>query len=141
LNKAVNQVYDGMMLVKVLLILPLSWIGGVMIAVSGSFRLSGNPFIDGTLVALAPWALGAAVYKLVERARRNRFGPEYARPPLTAKDSILTMAAAMGGPVLLCGFAPRAAATKEAVDVVLCLVGIFFCWIPIAEVRKCLRHA
>jgi hypothetical protein len=142
INKVVNQVHDGLLLFKaVVLVLPLSWVGGVIVAISTGFRVSGNPFVDGTLVALAPWGLGFAVYKLVERARKNRFGPEHARPPLSARDAILTMAAAMGGPVLLYGFVPRATSSREMVDVILCLAGLFLCWMPIAEVRKCLREA
>ena len=85
--------------------------------------------------------MGFGVYTWVERVRSNRFGPEQARPPLSARDGILTMAAAMGGPLLLVGFIPRATARGEVIDFVLVLGGLFLCWIPIAEVRKCLREA
>ncbi|MEO6575717.1 MAG: hypothetical protein ABIP89_17835, partial [Polyangiaceae bacterium] len=142
IRETVNKVYDGVMLFKiVVLVLPLSWLGGLMVVITTNFALSGNPILDGTLVALVPWVIGFAVYKSVERARSRLFGPEHARPPLSAYDAIMTMAAAMGGPVLLYGFVPRAIESKEAVDVALALVGLFFCWIPIAEVWKSLRRA
>jgi hypothetical protein len=142
LHAALNQVHDGLMLFKVIvLVLPLSWFGGVMVAVSLHLDVSGNPFVDGTVVSALPWALGFGVYKWVERVRGARFGPEHARPPLGARDLILTMAAAMIGPVLLYWFVPRAAATREPVDLILAAIGGFFCWIPVAEIRKCLRQA
>lgn len=141
-NAALARAYDAMVLVKaIVLVLPLSWLGGVMVAISTGLHVSGSPFVDGTLLAALPWALGFGVYKWVERVRRKRFGPERARPPLGAKDAILTMAAAMGGPVLLYAFVPRAASSREPVDFVLAAMGGFFCWIPVAEVRKHLRDA
>jgi hypothetical protein len=142
LNGVINRAYDGLALFKtVVLVLPLSWFGGVMVAISTHFRVTGNPFVDGTLVALLPWAVGFAIYKWIERVRSERFGPKLARPPLGARDAILTMAAAMGGPLLLVGFVPRAAApTRETVDFVVVLIGLYFCWIPIGEIRKCLRE-
>ena len=141
LGAALNQVHDGLMLFKVVvLVVPLTWVGGVLIVVSTRLQVSGNPVVDGTLLATLPWAIGLGVYKWVERARRERFGAEHARPPLGAKDLILIMAAAMAGPVLLLGFVPRALAGKQLVDVVLAVGGGFFCWLPIAEVRKCLRQ-
>jgi hypothetical protein len=98
LNSALNQAYDVVSLFKVgVLVLPLSWIGGLLVVATTRFQLAGNLFVDGTLVALVPWALGFGVYRLVARVRAGRFGPDYARPPLGAKDAILTMAAAMGG--------------------------------------------
>jgi hypothetical protein len=141
LGAALNQVHDGLVLFKlVVFFVPLTWLVGILIVISTHLDVSGNPLVDGMLVAALPWALGFGVYLWVERARRERFGPEYARPPLGAKDLILTMAAAMAGPVLLVGFIPRALASKQLIDVVIAVGGGFFCWVPIAEVRKCLRQ-
>jgi hypothetical protein len=81
------------------------------VTISTGLVITGSPFIDGTLVALAPWGLGYLVYAWVARVRARRFRDELARPPLTANDAIL---------------------------IVLALVGIFLCWIPVAEVRKAL---
>jgi hypothetical protein len=141
-NAALNQVYDGLILFKlVVLFLPLSWLGGVMAAIEFHLVISGNPFVDGTIVAALPWALGFGVYMWVAEVRRKRFGPEYARPPLGAKDLIMTMASAMLGPALLYGFIPRVVVTKDPLNLVFIVMGGFLCWIPVAEVRKCLRQA
>lgn len=104
--------------------------GAIILAIGGS----------RTLLAIVPWALGVIVYELVAGAKRRRFGPEHARPPLYAREALLTMAAAMGGPLLLIGFVPRVIATRQGVPSGLTLLGVLFCWIPIGEVRKCLRE-
>ncbi len=136
-----NRVYDGLVLFKVVaLVLPLSWIGGLMVSLHAGLTVSGSPFVDATLVGMIPWAIGLGIYKILERVRGARFGRAHARPPLGAKDAILAMAAGMAGPTLLVWVLPRVASGAAAtVDYVLAAMGLLFCWVPVAEVRRCLQ--
>jgi len=141
LNATLNQVHAGLVLFKVVVfVIPLTLVGGVIAAVNLKVAVTGNILIDGVLVALLPWGLGFGVYKLVERERGRRFGSSYARPPLGAQDAILTMAAAMAGPLLVWWFARQAFTGHQPVDLLLTVGGAFFCWLPVAEVRKQLRE-
>ena len=139
-NRALMRIHDGLAFAHLLLLLPLGWIGGLMAVATTGIALSGNLFVDGTLVSLVPWILASAVYAAVGRARARRFGPDHARPPIGATDALLTVGAAVGGPLLLWGFAPRAWATRDPIEVLLLVVGLYLCWIPIGQVRTWLRE-
>jgi hypothetical protein len=134
---AIVRATDALLLVKVVvLVLPLSWIAGLIAALELHFSATGNPLVDATLLALVPWGLGYLAYVWVEAARRRRFGAAHAKPALGARDAILTMAAAMGGPMLVAGFAPRLVASFDRYDAILAALGLFLCWLPVAEVRR-----
>jgi hypothetical protein len=142
LHTVVQRAGDGLALVQAAVVaLPLSCLGGLMVAILVPVRITGSPWIDGVLLALVPWALALAGYKWIERVRRARFGAERAKPPIGAKDVLLTVAAAISGPFVLAGFLPRALApNREVVDFVLLAIGALLCWVPINEVRKALRE-
>jgi hypothetical protein len=134
---AINRATDALVLVQVLVLaLPLSWFVGLILSIKLGVDPTGSPLLDATLVALVPWGLGFIAYAAIKEARRRRFGDEHATPALNARAAILTMTAAIGGPLLLVGFVPRLAATFDKVELALAALGVFLCWVPIAEVRR-----
>lgn len=140
LNAILIKAVDVMSLIKVVvLVLPLTWFGGLLAVSVFTLRLTGNLFVDGTLVAMAPWLVAVAIYAWATGVRARRFGEEYARPALRAKDAIITMASALMGPALIARFDPKALADEQAMNVGFAVVGVFLCCMPVAEVRRWLR--
>jgi hypothetical protein len=136
-----RRAHDGLELLYLVgLGLPISWLLGVMVVVVNDLRLSGNPWLDGTVVALLPWGLAFGVYALVRRVRAARFGPEQARPPIGVKDAILTVGAAVGGPALLWEFVPRLLESLDPVDGLIVAAGLFCCQVPLRQVYTWLRY-
>lgn len=112
--------------------------GFVMAATS--VKPTGSFLVDGAIDTTLPWLLAYGVYRLVCRAREKRFGPPRARWELGARDAALLVFAAYAGPLSLYAFIPRARASGEAVDLVLCAVGIVLVAIPIRDIRRALRE-
>jgi hypothetical protein len=142
LHRGLQKAHEGVRLAAaILLILPLGWTGGVMLVATYGLQFSGSMWIDGTLVSLVPWVVAYAGYAGIVSVRRRRFGPERAKPPLTLLDFVLTVAAAVGGPLLVWGFVPHAVGpAREWTDGVLVGLGVLLCWFPVREVRKALRE-
>jgi hypothetical protein len=141
LNAAVNRAHDGLALLRAVLVaLPLSWLTGLAAVIATRASITGSLWIDATLAALVPWALAFAGYTWIVRVRRERFGADRAKPQLGAKDFVLTVAAAMGGLLILVCFVPRALGARgETADFALVAFSALLCWVPVKGVRKALR--
>jgi hypothetical protein len=120
----------------------LSWIAGLVAVIGMHARISDNVALDATLVGALPWSASFVVYRAVSAVRARRFGQEYARPPIGLRDGVMTLGAAIAGPLLFIGFGQRAIASHASdwVDLVFLAVGGWFVWIPIGAVRKLVRE-
>jgi len=140
-SRTITRVAGGVALARALfLAVVLTWLVGIFAAALTGFRLVDNPFVDGTLLAMLPWALGWLVYKLVARARATRFGAHLARPPLGATDLLLTLAASIGGPISLWLGVSMLRERLDGYGAFVLILGVGMCWFPIAQTRKQLRE-
>jgi len=138
---SVNDALARIRLVKVVCIcVPMWWIGAMFVLISTGFRIFGDPLIDCTILALAPWGMGFAALKWVETVRGERFGQEHARVGWSATGAILTVGGASLGLVLVIGFIPRAVSTHAPMDIVLALVGPLLCALPVIAIRRSLKE-
>lgn len=118
----------------------LSWFAGLVGAMMLRSSITGSPFLDSVILALAPWGLGFAAYAAIRRARGRRFGPRLARPPWSAKDGALVLGAATGGALLIALTVTAARRGEQDNALLLGFMGAGFVAFAASSVARALRE-